>query len=104
MMRGVSTWAVAVRAPSAEQLAGGRRMAGDEPALGDIRGHELPARLRPQAPPLAALAGHPRRRRARRVAAARLPALNISVNTQLPDGEEDISRGTWAGTDRRSRC
>ncbi len=25
-------------------------------------------------------------------------ALNISVNTQLPDGEEDISAGTWTGT------
>jgi uncharacterized protein YqhQ len=25
-------------------------------------------------------------------------ALSISVNMQLPDGEQDVSRGTWAGT------
>ena len=30
MMRGVSTWAVAVRKPSDEQVARGRRMAGDD--------------------------------------------------------------------------
>ena len=42
MMRGVSTWAVAVRMPSAEQVAGGRRMAGDEAACGDIAVQSFP--------------------------------------------------------------
>jgi uncharacterized protein YqhQ len=98
MMRGVSTWAVAVRTPSAEQLATGRRMAGDEPALGDIRVESFP------------LVSVLKRHRWLRWPIVRgvvalgeslrlgFRALNISVNTQLPDGEEDISSGTWAGT------
>jgi len=36
MMRGVSTWAVAVRVPTADQLAGGRRPDADEAARGEI--------------------------------------------------------------------
>ena len=42
MMRGVSTWAVAVRMPSPAQVAGGRRIAGDEAALGHIRVQSFP--------------------------------------------------------------
>ncbi len=98
MMRGVSTWAVAVRAPSAAQLAGGRRMAGDEPAEGDIQVTSFP------------LVSVLKRHRWLRWPVIRgvvalgeslrlgFRALNISVNTQLPDGERDISTGTWAGT------
>jgi uncharacterized protein YqhQ len=98
MMRGVSTWAVAVRAPSAEQLAGGRRMAGDEPALGDVEVTSFP------------LVSVLKRHRWLRWPIIRgvvalgeslrlgFRALNISVNTQLPDGEEEVTRGTWAGT------
>ena len=73
MMRGVSTWAVAVRVPTRRAA---RRRPPDRPRRGRARrdrGPELPARLGAQAPPLAALADHPRRRRARRVAADRLP-------------------------------
>jgi len=98
MMRGVSTWAVAVRAPSAEQLARGRRMAGDEPALGDIQVTSFPL--------VSVLTRHRWLRWPiiRGVVALgeslRLGfrALNLSINTQLPDGEGDISRSTWAGT------
>jgi uncharacterized protein YqhQ len=98
MMRGVSTWAVAVRAPSAEQLAGGRRMAGDEPALGDVEVTSFP------------LVSVLKRHRWLRWPIIRgvvalgeslrlgFRALNISVNTQLPDGEEEVTRGTWVGT------
>src|SRR4051794_15997505 len=36
MMRGVSTWAVAVRKPTPDQIAGGRQLEPDEAALGEI--------------------------------------------------------------------
>src|SRR3954447_12816087 len=36
MMRGVSNWAVAVRKPLPEQVAGGREMEADEAAPGEI--------------------------------------------------------------------
>src|SRR3954468_22445181 len=36
MMRGVSTWAVAVRKPTPEQIAGGRQLEPNEAALGEI--------------------------------------------------------------------
>jgi uncharacterized protein YqhQ len=98
MMRGVSTWAVAVRAPSAEQLARGRRMAGDEPALGDIEVTNFP------------LVSVLKRHRWLRWPIIRgvvalgeslrlgFRALSLSINTQLPDGEGDVSKSTWAGT------
>ena len=97
-MRGVSTWAVAVRAPSAEQRASGRRMAGDEPARGEIEVMSFP------------LVSVLKRHRWLRWPIIRgvvalgeslrlgFRALSISVNTQLPDGEEDDLGGTWAGT------
>ncbi|HEV2060892.1 MAG TPA: DUF1385 domain-containing protein [Solirubrobacteraceae bacterium] len=97
-MRGVSTWAVAIRAPSAEQRANGRRMAGDEPARGEISVESFP------------LVSVLKRNRSLRWPVIRgvvalgeslrigFRALSISVNRQLPDGEEEISRGTWAGT------
>ncbi|MEA2224490.1 MAG: hypothetical protein QOH83_2866 [Solirubrobacteraceae bacterium] len=98
MMRGISTWAVAVRAPTPEQLAEGRHMAPDEPALGEIRVQTFP------------LVSVLRRHRWLRWPIIRgvvalgeslktgLDALNISANAQLPEGEEELSRGTWAGT------
>ena len=98
MMRGVATWAVAVRAPSPEQIAGGRRMAGDEPARGEIEVRSFP------------LVSVLKRRRWLRWPVIRgvvalgeslklgLAALNISASVQLPEGEKEISRGTWAGT------
>src|SRR3954453_17396497 len=42
MMRGVSTWAVAVRKPSPEQLAEGHELDPTEAALGEIEGVSEP--------------------------------------------------------------
>jgi uncharacterized protein YqhQ len=98
MMRGVSTWAVAVRMPSPEQAAGGRRMAGEDAAAGDIRVLSFP------------LVSALKRHRVLRWPIIRgvvalgeslklgLAALSISANAQQPAGEKEISRGTWAGT------
>lgn len=98
MMRGVSTWAVAVRMPSPEQIAGGRRIAGDEAALGDIHVQSFPL--------VSVLKRHRWLRwpMIRGVVALGeslklgLEALNISVNAQAPEGEQELSRATWAGT------
>ena len=98
MMRGVSTWAVAVRAPTPEQIAGGRRMAGDEAALGEIRVQSFPL--------VSALKRHRWLRWpvVRGVVALGeslklgLTALNISINAQLPEGEKQVTRSAWAGT------
>jgi uncharacterized protein YqhQ len=85
MMRGVSTWAVAVRKPS-------------EHGLGDIGVHTFP------------LVSWTKRRRVYRWPVIRgvvalveslgigLRALSISANAQLPDSDEEISGGVWAGT------
>jgi uncharacterized protein YqhQ len=98
MMRGVCTWAVAVRAPTAAQVAGGRHLASGEAALGEIRVRSFP------------LVSMLKRHRWLRWPVVRgvvalgeslrlgLDALNISANAQLPEGEEEISSGTWAGT------
>ena len=98
MMRGVSTWAVAVRKPTADQLRGGRRLESDEAALGDIEVCSYP------------LVSVLKRHRWLRWPIIRgvvalgeslkigLDALNISVNAQVPEGEEPISGGTWIGT------
>jgi uncharacterized protein YqhQ len=97
MMRGVSTWAVAVRAPSAEQLADGRRMAGGEAALGEIQVQSLPlvsplTRARWRRWPI--IRGIIALGESLRIG---LAALSISANAQLPEGEQEISRGSWAG-------
>jgi len=42
MMRGVSTWAVAVRKPLAEQIAGGRELEVGEAAQGEIHVQTFP--------------------------------------------------------------
>ena len=86
MMRGVSNWAVAVRKPT------------DSDALGAIEVRSFP------------LVSWTKRRRIYRwpvirgvVALAEslgigLKALGISANAQLPEEEQEISGGAWAGT------
>ena len=98
MMRGVSTWAVAVRTPALEQVTGDRRLQSDEAALGEIKVESFP------------LVSALKRHRVLRLPIIRgvvalgesmklgFKALNISANAQLPEDEEPISGGTWAGT------
>jgi uncharacterized protein YqhQ len=98
MMRGVSTWAVAVRVPSAEQRRGNRRLEADEAAEGGIEVQSFPL--------VSVLKRHGWLRWPviRGVVALGesmkigFKALNISANAQLPADEEPISGGTWAGT------
>jgi len=89
MIRGVSTWAVAVRKPAADPQAS---------ELGSIEVSSFP------------LVSWSRRRRAYRLPVVRgvvalaeslgigLRALGISASAQLPGESEEISRGVWAGT------
>ena len=97
MMRGVSTWAVAVRKPLPEQL-GEDGLPPGEAALGEIEVQSFP------------LVSWTKRHRAFRwpvirgvVALAEslkigFNALGISANAQLPEDEEPISSGMWVGT------
>ena len=101
MMRGVSTWAVAVRQPSAEQLAEGGPDS-KEGAKGEIEVISEP------------LVSWSKRHRALRLPVIRgvvalgeslkigFRALGISANAQIPpddDGEKkELSGGAWAGT------
>ena len=98
MMRGIATWAVAVRKPTPEQLADGHQLAPDEAALGEIaittevlnswiKRHRL-LRL-PVIRGVVALAESLK---------VGFKALGISANAQLPEGEEEISSGMWVGT------
>jgi uncharacterized protein YqhQ len=102
MMRGVSNWAVAVRKPTAEQLAEGERSP-EEAALGEIEVTAFPLdsalkrhrllRL-PIVRGIVALGGS---------LAIGFRALEVSANAQLPPDEEDgsveeIPKGVWAGT------
>ena len=102
MMRGVSTWAVGVRKPSAEQLESEERLDPREGAKGEIEVRSFPF--------VSILKKH----RWMRLPVVRgvfalweslkigFRALNISANAQLPPGEggedEEIGKGTWAGT------
>jgi uncharacterized protein YqhQ len=102
MMRGVSTWAVAVRKPSAEQLESEARLDPREGARGEIEVRSFPF--------VSILKKH----RWMRVPIIRgvfalwesltigFRALNISANAQLPPGQEgedeEIGKGTWLGT------
>ncbi len=98
MMRGVSTWAVAVRIPADEQRAGGRALDPNEAALGGIEVQSFP------------LVSALKRHRWLRLPIIRgvvalveslkigFKALNISANAQLPEDEAPISGGTWTGT------
>jgi uncharacterized protein YqhQ len=90
MMRGVSTWAVAVRKPAPEDAPAGK--------LGPIDVKTFP------------LTSLTKRRRVYRLPVIRgvvalgeslgigLKALGISANAQLPEEEQEISSGAWAGT------
>jgi uncharacterized protein YqhQ len=99
MMRGVSTWAVAVRAPLPEQLGDdGEGLAAGEAARGEIAVQSFP------------LVSWTKRHRALRWPVIRgvvalveslvigFKALGISANVQLGEEEEPISGGMWAGT------
>ncbi|MEY2442453.1 MAG: hypothetical protein QOJ46_1879 [bacterium] len=98
MMRGVSTWAVAVRMPTEQQLHGGRRMEPGEAALGAIEVQSFP------------LVSVLKRHRWLRWPIVRgvvalgeslrigIKALNIAANAQSAEDDEPISRGTWIGT------
>src|SRR5215218_1018203 len=103
MMRGITTWAVAVRKPSEEQLATHREgLDPEEAALGEIEVVTEPVN------------SWLRRHRALRLPIVRgvvalgeslkigFRALGISANAQMPPDEqgsqEDIGRGAWFGT------
>jgi uncharacterized protein YqhQ len=94
MMRGISTWAVAVRKPSPEQLAGGERDA-TEGARGDIEVVSEP------------LVSWTKRHRLFRVPVVRgvvALAESLSIGFKalgIPDDDgekKDIGGGAWAGT------
>jgi uncharacterized protein YqhQ len=97
MMRGVSTWAVAVRKPLPEQMEGDG-LDPEEAAGGDIAVKSFP------------LTSVLKRHRALRLPIVRgvvalvesmaigFKALGISANAQLPEEEEEISGGMWVGT------
>jgi uncharacterized protein YqhQ len=97
MMRGVSTWAVAVRKPLPEQIqAGGLER--EEVPLGEIEvvSHPLTSVLKkhrvlrlPLIRGVVALGES---------LAIGFKALGISANAQLPEDEQEISGGVWAGT------
>jgi uncharacterized protein YqhQ len=105
MMRGVSNWAVAVRKPSAEQLAEGERSP-EEAALGEIEVTTFP------------LESALRRHRVLRLPIVRgivalggslaigFRALEVSANAQLPPAERsaepDAADGAGAGEERTS--
>ena len=94
MMRGVSTWAVAVRKPVDLDPAAD----GAGPALGEIAVTTAP------------IVPWSRRHRLLRLPIIRgvvalveslgigLRALSISANAQMPDSEQEISGGAWFGT------
>lgn len=99
MMRGIRTWAVAVRKPSAEQLATHEHgLDPEEAAEGDVDVVVEP------------LESWLRRHRLLRLPIVRgvvalgeslkigFKALGISANAQLPEEEQEISGGMWAGT------
>jgi uncharacterized protein YqhQ len=97
MMRGVSNWAVAVRKPTPEQLSHGE-LDPEEAALGEIEVTTYP------------LTSVLKRHRWLRLPILRgvvalgeslgigFRALGISASAQLPEEEQEISGGVWAGT------
>jgi uncharacterized protein YqhQ len=96
MMRGISTWAVAVRKPVAEDQA--VDLDGDALDAGpiEVQAFDLDSVLRrhrvlrlPIIRGVIALGGS---------LAIGFKALGISANAQLPEEEQDISGGMWAGT------
>jgi uncharacterized protein YqhQ len=99
MMRGVSTWAVAVRTPAPEQVADGRVMPRGEVPTGEIEVTSEP------------LVSWVRRHRLLRLPVVRgvvalaeslkigFKALGISASAQVEEGsDEELGRGAWIGT------
>src|SRR6478735_9073098 len=98
MMRGVSTWAVAVRKPSPEQVASGRNLEPGEAATGEIEITSFP------------LVSVLRRHRLLRLPVLRgvvalveslrigYEALALSANAQLGEDDKEIAGGAWWGT------
>ncbi len=100
MMRGIKTWAVAVRKPSEQQLAehGDEGLAPDEAAEGEIAvaTEELDSWLkRHRALRLPVIRGVVALAESLKVG---FKALGFSANAQLPEGEDEISSGAWIGT------
>src|SRR5438309_1467425 len=113
MMRGISTWAVAVRKPGADGVTDGAEpdANGAEPGANGAdpgtNGAAAPGPIDVQSFPLVAWT---KRRRIYRWPVIRgvvalveslaigLRALGISANAQLPEEEQEISSRTWAGT------
>ncbi len=115
MMRGVSTWAVAVRKPAAFAVDGA---APAPETTADQAGAAVPApettgeavELGPIEVVSFPLVAWSKRRRVYRLPVIRgvvalaeslgigLRALGISANAQLPEAEQEISSGVWAGT------
>jgi uncharacterized protein YqhQ len=103
MMRGISSWAVAVRKPVPEPAAG------DHAAASPAAGEDLKdaGEIDVQAFPLTSVL---RRHRALRLPVVRgvvalvesmtigFRALGLSANAQLAEDEEELSSGVWAGT------
>jgi uncharacterized protein YqhQ len=92
MMRGVSTWAVAVRKPGPDQKPDEKIPTGEievtsEPLVSWVKKHRL-YRL-PVVRGVVALAES---------LTIGFHALGISANAQMPEGEEEIGKGTWTGT------
>jgi uncharacterized protein YqhQ len=97
MMRGVSTWAVAVRKPLPEQIEDGK-LDPEEAALGEIEVQSFP------------LVSVTKRHRVLRWPIIRgvvalgeslgigFKALGISANAQMPEEEQQISGGAWGAT------
>jgi uncharacterized protein YqhQ len=97
MMRGISTWAVAVRKPLPEQIRP-EGLDPEEVPLGEIEVQSFP------------LTSALKRHRALRLPIIRgvvalggslaigFKALGISANAQLPEDEKEISGGMWVGT------
>src|SRR3954447_3110456 len=96
MMRGVSTWAVAVRKPAPDQIADGRVLPRGEHPRGDIDVVSEP------------LVSWVRRHRLLRLPIVRgvvalaeslkigFKALGISATAQAEESDQEIGRGTWA--------
>jgi uncharacterized protein YqhQ len=91
MMRGVSTWAVAVRKPAPDQkeseVPTGEIDVTSFPLVSVIKKHRL-LRL-PIVRGVVALGES---------LSIGFKALGISANAQMPDDEEEIGKGTWTGT------
>src|SRR5437763_8406735 len=91
MMRGVSTWAVAVRKPAPDQEEGsiptGEIAITSEPLVSWVKKHR--AYRLPVVRGVVALGES---------LSIGFRALGISANAQMPEDQEEIGKGTWTGT------